>query len=367
MIKIEDNIEENNIEIVFVHLGSNKVDHLIANIKLIRNFFPEVSINCVVSDHSPLLGELPSYVNTLVYKASLQTQNLLQNKVQDASFRGGFWRYTFERLIAINLVYTNRANNSNCSLLHVESDVLLLPNFPFSRLKNLSHIHWLPVNSDKDAASLMYFPNARLTGDFVNDLHNYLETTNEVNDMRALRFLRSNFPSKYRLLPTFNSNFPKLENRTGKNTSETTFFDGIFDAAVIGMWLTGIDPRNCYGFTKYFATSKLLESEFFIDPSPYPFKFIDKQGLYLVNNSFCLPVYNLHIHSKSEKLFSQNWDLELKKLVNYSILKKPRTMFSFNIFVGLIQSNFSNSTLCEFIYNSPIFWILRKIKSLITR
>jgi hypothetical protein len=213
----------------------------------------------------------------------------------------------------------------------------------------------------------MYFPNARLTGDFVNDLHNYLETTNEVNDMRALRFLRLNFPSKYRLLPTFNSNFPKLENRTGNNTSEATFFDGIFDAAVIGMWLTGIDPRNCYGFTKYFATSKLLESEFFIDPSPYSFKFIDKQGLYLVNNSFRLPVYNLHIHSKSEKLFSQNWDLELKKLVNYSIFKKPRTIFSFNIFVGLIQSNFSNSTLCEFIYNSPIFWILRKIKLLITR
>jgi len=168
-------------------------------------------------------------------------------------------------------------------------------------------------------------------------------------------------------LPTFNSNFPKLENKTDENSSETTLFDGIFDAAVMGMWLTGIDPRNCYGFTKYFATSKLLESDFFIDPSPYQFQFIDKQGLYLVNNSLTLPVYNLHIHSKSEKLFSQNWDQELEKLVNFSIFKRPRTIFSLNIFIGLIQSNFSNRTLCEFIYNSPIFWILRKTKSLLTR
>ena len=348
------------IEIVFVHLGHMKASHLKSNIALIKATFPEIIINCVMSENSVLKAELPFYVNQFIYKPSIETDNLLNAKIKDSSFRNGFWRYTFERLIAINTVHISRPNSA---LIHVESDILLLPNFPFSSFKNLNKIHWLPVDSNKDAASLMYFPNARLTNDFINDLHEFLMSNENISDMLALRNLRYNFPSKYCLLPTTNPNFPKLENLELEYDIKDCSFAGIFDAAAIGMWLTGIDPRNGYGFTKYFATEKIIASNLFIDPSSYSIKFSQEQGMFFENQTSKLPIYNLHIHSKSKRIFSHKWETELKYLINYSYRNKPKNKFSTLVLMSLIKDNYLNRTLLEFLYNSPSFWILRKLNN----
>ena len=185
--------------------------------------------------------------------------------------------------------------------------------------------------------------------------------------MSALNQLRSEQPDKYTLLPSTNADFPKLQNFESVVNQTEINFNGIFDPACIGMWLTGIDPRIGYGLKRHFATEKLNKSNFKINPASYPLKYVQGKGLYFINGTNKLQIYNLHIHSKSKKIFSQKYEQELLRLVNLSLKNKTYTVLSLKVFVGLLISNYSNKTLLEYVYNSPIFWFLRKIKAALNK
>jgi hypothetical protein len=350
---------KNSIEIIFVQLGNDKAHHLIGNIELIKKILPKTKINCVVSEDSQLLKKLPSDVDIFIYKPTEEINNLFEHKIANVSFRTGFWRYSIERLLAINIVHGLRPK---ASLIHIESDVLLLPGFPLDNFEKLVKIHWLASSINSDIASLIYFPDQKLTEDFTNDMMNYIELDSNPTDMKALINLRRKYPSKYGLLPSTNSNFPKLETFPSGVNNQGFSPNGIFDAASIGMWLTGIDPRNGYGFTNYFATNKLMESKFFVNPSAYPLDYMPSQGLYFTDGTEKLQVYNLHIHSKSKKIFSPNFSQEIEKLVKLSHKKRKFAKLNFRVLLGLLISNYSNKTLLEYLYNSPAFSYFKNLR-----
>jgi hypothetical protein len=253
------------------------------------------------------------------------------------------------------------------SLLHVESDILLLPGFPISKFEELDKISWLESSTNSDIASLIYFPNESLTRDFTEDVLNYIKFSSSPTDMSALHQLRSEQSDKYSLLPSTNADFPKLQNFKPVVNKTQINFNGIFDAACIGMWLTGIDPRIGYGLKRHFATEKLNKSNFKINPASYPLKYVQGEGLYFINGTNKLQIYSLHIHSKSKKIFSQKYEQELLRLVKLSHKNKTYTEYSLKVFIGLLISNYSNKTLLEYVYNSPIFWFLRKIKTALNK
>jgi len=350
---------ENSIEIIFVQLGNDKAHHLIRNVELIKKVLPKTKINCVVSENSQLLKKLPSDVDIFIYKPTEEINNLFEHKISNISFRTGFWRYSLERLLAINIVHGSRPN---ASLIHIESDVLLLPGFPLDNFKKLEKIYWLASSINSDIASLIYFPNQKFTEDFTNDILNYIELNSNPTDMNALINLRRQYPSKYGLLPSTNSKFPKLENFPSDVNNHGFSLNGIFDAASIGMWLTGIDPRNGYGFTKYFATNKLIESKFFVNPSAYPLDYVPGQGLYFTDGTEKLQVYNLHIHSKSKKIFSPKFSQEIEKLVKLSQKNRQFATLNFRVLLLLIIDNYLNKTLLEYFYNSPALSFFKNLR-----
>lgn len=352
------------IEIVFVQLGDSNASHLISNMQLISNLLPHVQINCVVSEDSKIIGNLPNNVNIFLYKPTQEINTLFESKIADISFRNGFWRYSLERLLTINMVHSMHPTTS---LLHVESDILLLPGFPISKFEELDKISWLESSIKSDIASLVYFPNHDLTKDFTEDVLNYIKFSSSPTDMSALNQLRSEQPNKYSLLTSTNANFPRLQNFEQVVNQKEINFNGIFDAACIGMWLTGIDPRIGYGFKRYFATEKLNKSNFKINPAAYPLRYVQGEGLYFISGANKLQIYSLHIHSKSKKIFSQKYEQELLRLVNLSLKNRTHTEFSLKVFFGLLISNHSNKTLLEYLYNSPIFWFLRKIKGVLNK
>jgi len=180
-------------------------------------------------------------------------------------------------------------------------------------------------------------------------------------DMKGLRSLRENYPSRYGLLPIGNTNFPALT-KSNKDTlkSSTNYFNGVFDAAMIGMWLTGIDPRNTYGFKKYCATSMLQTEKSIINPSIYKLILSEERKLYFVFEQKQLQIYNLHIHSKSEILLSKDWHNELNSLVKNANNNMAKTEFLPQVLAGLIVENFFKKTFTLFVYNSPPFHFLRK-------
>jgi hypothetical protein len=351
-------------EIVFVQLGSSNASHLISNIQLISNLMPHIQINCVISENSKIVKNLPNNVNIFLYKPTQEINTLFESKIADISFRNGFWRYSLERLLTISMVHSLRPKTG---LLHVESDILLLPGFPISKFEELDKISWLESSINSDIASLIYFPNQSLTRDFTEDILNYIKFSSSPTDMSALNQLRSEQPNKYSLLQSTNANFPKLQNFEPVVNQKEINFNGIFDAACIGMWLTGIDPRIGYGLKRYFATEKLNKSNFRINPASYPLRYVQGEGLYFINGANKLQIYSLHIHSKSKKIFSQKYEQELLRLVNLSLKNKTYTVFSLKVFVGLLVSNYSNKTLLRYIYNSPIFWFLRKINAILNK
>jgi hypothetical protein len=355
----------NNLEFVFVHLGKSKSKVLIPNMELVHSTFPKISINCIVSEDYNSIGNIPGFVKIFIYKASSEMDNLFKLKSIDTSFRNGFWRYSLERLIAIESLHSK---NSCAAYLHIESDILLLPNFPLSKFAEVKQICWLPVNQSNDIASLVYFPRYELTQDFKRDLLQYIFNSVSPNDMEGLSKIRQRYPNKYKVLPFSHSSLPRLNSvETNSFVVNEVDFGGIFDGSKIGMWLTGIDPRNAYGFLELFASKKLTLDNSYIDPSVYRLKFNEKNGLYFENGSEQISIYNLHIHSKSSKIFSKNWSKEINYLISLSSKNKSHIRFYPRILAGLIVDNISKGTFIEFLYNSPLFAHIRKLRNFLNR
>ena len=350
--------KDNHIEIVYVQIGTAKAPHLIANIKLVRSMFPNILINCVVTKNSISHNSLPEYVNAIIYKPNNLIDSMLNKKSIDINFRDGFWRFTFERLLALHEAHICRPKSS---LIHIESDIFIFPNFPFNRFKEINSICWLPFNEFRDAASLMYFPTLSKSLDFHADLKNLLVGSKQINDMEALRTLRAQFPQKYRLLPSSDVKFRKLTNLSNNEDLRLRkVFDGIFDSAPIGMWLTGIDPRNNFGITHFFATNTIKKLKTMTNPSAYPLYLLNEGNLVFKNGSKLLNVYNLHVHSKSKKIFSNTWRREITRLTKLSNKNRHVYKFSFTVLIELLTSNFRKGTLLAYLYNSPLIVGIRK-------
>ena len=354
-----------NPSIVFVQLGKSKAKHLISNIELVHYMFPETSINCVVSKESRVVKNIPPYVNISTYEPSLEINEAFNLKSIDLKFRNGFWRYSLERLIAVESLH---AKNKDQSYLHVESDVLLLPHFPWHKFSELNHVYWLPVNPVNDIASLVYFPKYESTKEFTKDLLDYVNNSIQPTDMKGLLHLRHKFPDKYKILPISHTSLPKLSKVEVDTSLENKVdFGGLFDALNIGMWLTGIDPRNAYGFLELFATKKIVIDDSFIDPSNYTIKFSKENGLYFESGNEKISIYNLHIHSKSLRIFSENWSKEIADLTLLSYKDKIQREFYPKILSRLFLDNIKNGTFLEFLYNSPLMFHVRRFKNFLNR
>jgi len=355
----------NNLEIVFVHLGKSKSSVLIPNMQLIHCMFPQNSINCIVTEDFNSSEYMPDFVKIFTYKTSPAIDNIFKLKSIDPSFRNGFWRYSLERLIAIDSLHSK---NTKVAYLHIESDNFLLPNFPLNKFSEVKQISWLPVNQVNDAASLVFFPNHDLTQEFKADLLQYMIDSVSPNDMEGLSKIRQRFPNKYKLLPFSHSSLPLLNTKEiDLHVKSEVDFGGIFDGSKIGMWLTGIDPRNFYGFLELFATKKLSLDNSYIDPSVYKLRFSEKNELYFENGDVQIFIYNLHIHSKSLRIFSKNWSNEIAYLISLSYKNKRQIKFYPRILARLIVENLSKGTFLKFLYNSPLFDHIRQLRNFLKR
>lgn len=345
------------IEFVFIQLGEELPSHLFPNLALVHKMFPLSRINLITSPLVDIGKHRDYFISHSEYESKPTLDKLLELKSRNRPFRNGFWRYSLERLFAVADLHEEKPDKS---LLYVESDVLLLPDFPLEKFTNFEKIGWMSVDVEKDIASLIYFPDVSGSQEFFDDLVEYVTNTESPTDMKALNHLRLKNPNKYCLLPTSNREIPKLQARFTTGSDENIIFgSGVFDAAGIGMWLAGFDPRNNYGFTKYFETKTLQSAKFFVEPSAYILEFTQDGKLFYRNGSAKIQVYNLHIHSKSLSIFSLNWINELSRLTELSKRSHPYKEFSPRVLLGLIRSNFREGTLLAFLFYSPPFKLLR--------
>jgi hypothetical protein len=126
----------------------------------------------------------------------------------------------------------------------------------------------------------------------VEKINHELSENVDLTDMTALSEISGSNCERVEILPT------------DPISSETNRFGGIFDAAAIGMWLNGRDPRNHLGFVKRFLP--LPESS--VDASKLRYKSTLNGTLCLINDKEGdLAIFNLHVHSKRRGLMGKHW------------------------------------------------------------
>lgn len=205
----------------------------------------------------------------------------------DKNFRNGFWALTSLRFFYI---YEFMKVYNIKDVIHLENDVLIYYNCK-NIINNFEKEYlYLPFDTFKrNIASIMYIPCHELLKTIL-DNYDYSK-----NDMENFYFIK-NKTNLIKNLPIF----PKFKNI---NNAEINFvsenfhnFNCIFDAAAMGQYLGGIDPRNDSNNTVGFVNETCIIKY-------NNFKFIWKE-IYDIKRPFLIIdnveyiIFNLHIHHK---------------------------------------------------------------------
>jgi hypothetical protein len=225
-----------------------------------------------------------------------------------------FWRYSIERLYALAEWHSI---NPDQKLLHLESDILIMPNFPLEKIEVIKQISWCSFNHSHDVASIIYSPSNTDTNWMLNELELLLIEDSTLTDMTGLRKLKEKFPHRTSYL---------------NSGEEVAYLGGAIDAAPYGMWLCGRDPRNHKGVTRRFL--ELPESD--INPNSVTFHYGHKSHLRIKKSEGPeLSLFNLHVHSKHKAIFRNHWRLVMRAYVITSKIQFPKRWFSLTAFVQL--------------------------------
>lgn len=209
----------------------------------------------------------------------------------DNNFRNGFWKLTSQRFFVI---YEFMVSYNIENVIHIENDVLLYYNCDeLTHLLNKNYIY-IPFDTYKrNIASIMYIPNANI---FKNILNNY---NFNINDMENFSYIKQK-TGLIQNFPIFKKEYAASDEQLFVSYN-SDIFPYIFDAAAMGQYLGGVDPKNISGDTFGFVNETCV-----IKYNSFKFMFKDVDNIkkpFLVINGLEFPIFNLHIHSKNLKWF----------------------------------------------------------------
>jgi len=344
---------KNRQRFLFVQLGEQFPEYLIQNLKWVEDVFKEFEIAVVVDN-----AKNQEFVESLgfegfLYQRSRTVDTLINTTKHDKHFREGFWHFTIDRLFAICEYVICK---SNVNIIYIESDVLLLPNFPATELFADNVISWTRYNHLRDVPSLIHIAEQSSAEFLRTALTRIFEKYPGSTDMSALRLVEEEFAEEVMLLPTMVKGFEnehlvsrdEFQKCSRIANTEGVKFNGIFDGAVIGMYLTGQDPRNSYGLVRFLNSQLLNRDESYVDLNEVKFRMKGTRLFMMKESKSEVEIYNLHIHSKDIALFSTKALSHLHKLVIHSKKNKEYHRFKFFIFVDLVLVNIKQRTFIRF-------------------
>lgn len=246
-------------------------------------------------------------------------------------FRDNFWLKTVLRFFAI-AEYMRATGESR--LLHVEADVWLSKEFPVDKIQESATGLAYPLKSyDQGIASTVYIADL----ESLNLLNTFIiESFRQEpfsTDVSVLGKFHQAHPESFFNLPTaipsdefFRSNIGEIEQRTLSRNFD--LFSGLFDASSLGIYFTGIDPRNNWGWRDLF-----VKLDHKVDFANVKLDFVNDIPL-LRYRDVVTPIFSLHIHSKDRRFFDYSRSLkrlrfiaqqdQSKRLREFSLLTTPK-------------------------------------------
>jgi len=230
-------------------------------------------------------------------------------------FRQGFWRFTTERFFAIETAMIHLELER---AFHIENDVMLYADLEslaprFERL--YSGIAATFDNDRRCIPGFMYFRDVKAIGELTSFILAMLQELSKKslspddwaswNDMALVAAFRARFPTRIKALPIVPPDYPgPLSSLAGDvpfNAAEYwrhfEVLGHVFDAAALGQYLDGVDPRN----DPKSGGGFINESCIFNPGALKPRLIADSDGrrIPVVETASGLHrVANLHIHSK---------------------------------------------------------------------
>jgi hypothetical protein len=302
--------------IVQVHLGREIPPHLFLQLEQTRVFNPNVPIFLILSAGTDVdYSVIEALDLVIVRKEGLARcanhRRFLRRNRLNRKWMDGFWLYTSERFYAIESFL------EACGLrhvIHLENDVMLymdLERYLPAFRRACPHVGLTMDSDNRCVPGILYFRDREslcVMNDFV--VRNALRTTK--NDMGALAQFMNRAPagscSALPVIPPVYRQLHALANREGESGKNAWYdeayatFEGVFDAAALGQFLGGIEPRISTGDTRGFINETAV-----YDPRNLGIFWKSEAGLrrpFGTVDGVEFPIFNLHVHSKRLEDFS---------------------------------------------------------------
>jgi hypothetical protein len=276
----------------------NFQDYILANIAQLFKL-GHMRIYVLTNNHLMCEFEALSDIIELVSVESLSDPFSFNEKsTLNREFRGGFWHLASARLFVLHSFMASRPHIRN--VIHIENDVLLYYNCDDTlsdSLLNKNHIY-IPFDTfERNIASIMYIPDATTFGKALshynfdkNDMYNFSEIRVKTDLINTL--------------PIFVGKDGDSLERSFVTNGFDKFGGFIFDAAAIGHYIGGVDPRNIHGDTRGFVNETCIIK--YNDEGKIGWRSdagFNKPFIKLHDSGVEIPIFNLHIHSKALTLY----------------------------------------------------------------
>ena len=272
-----------NIVLVCIN---NFQEYILDNIQQLINLKHDNIYILTNDEFFNLFDKFSDKIKLISVESLPDTFNYYSKTSLDKSFRGGFWALASLRFFYI-YEFMNKYNIKD--VIHLENDVLIYYNCN-NIIDNFDNqFIYLPFDTFKrNIASIMYIPSSEI---FKVVLDNYDFSKNDMENFCNIK----NKTGLIRVLPIFPQ--IKTKNKEVQFISENfEKFNCIFDAAAMGQYLGGIDPRNDPKNTVGFVNETCV-----IKYNIFKFIWVKINNIkrpFLKIGDLEIRIFNLHIHSK---------------------------------------------------------------------
>ena len=324
------------MEIVFVHLGSEFPKHLVLNLKRTCELFPEFNIVLITDMQTDIKIDKENFRKTFIGMNN-DYQTLNNNLIHPKSFRHNFWFTSLARLYALcDYVISNKV-----SILHIESDVLVSADLPIQRFSSCDRpIAFTVVGEGSGVASILWIENAQAATKLKEYSAKSAREDPMTTDMKILGHFQQDNPQLVRVLASFPTDIGNSSKLLPPQIFEdfnytAILFDGFFDAADVGRYLLGDDPRNHRGIK---LLRKELDTSYF-SPKELTYAYSDSRDFLGIQSDSINRFFSLHIHSKNAKVFKVDTSRKvLFKAIRNQSKGEGQTLVALVLFNAILNS-----------------------------
>lgn len=293
---------DKELKIVFAHFGKRVPKHLTLNIKRCKKLFPNIPI-VLIANRECKLPDIKG-IEIFFYTPGSEWHQLDQNLSHPKEFRENFWLTSLARFLALE----NYLAKNPGEILHVESDVILAPDFPFDKFSTMAKSMAFPVlSSSQGIASTLYIRDHATAKKLVTLTLDMSTKDSQITDMLILRKFYDLYSESMQTMPIGPSQRSAYQENAEEQLllemkSALSAFGGCFDGLDIGYFIYGVDPRNDKG-RKHLRSA--LPNNYLLVPK-ISIAFSEERNFLNVESEELdksIPLYSLHIHSKNAKLF----------------------------------------------------------------